>query len=72
MRAKRLVSTIDLPRDEWLCYRTQSIGASDAAAALGLSRCKTPYDLYLEKTGEAEPDDLDGNEAVEIGCSPNR
>ena len=67
MRARRLVSTVDLPRDEWLRYRTQSIGASDAAAALGLSRYKTPYDLYREKTGEADPDDLDGNEAVEIG-----
>jgi putative phage-type endonuclease len=67
MRARRLVSTVDLPHDEWLRYRTQSIGASDAAAALGLSRFKTPYDLYLEKTGEVEPDDLTDNEAVEIG-----
>jgi putative phage-type endonuclease len=56
-----------MPHDEWLRYRSQSIGASDAAAALGLSRYKTPYDLYLEKTGEAEPDDLTDNEAVELG-----
>ena len=35
--------------------RAKGIGGSDAAAVLGLSRYKTPYQLYLEKTGEAAP-----------------
>lgn len=35
--------------------RRKFIGGSDAAAALGLSKWKTPYQLYLEKIGEAEP-----------------
>ncbi len=35
--------------------RRQGIGGSDAAAALGLSPWKTPYQLWLEKRGEGEP-----------------
>jgi len=41
---------------EWHAERRLGIGGSDAAAALGLSKWKTPYQLYLEKTGEAEPE----------------
>lgn len=38
--------------------RSQGIGGSDAAAALGLSKWKTPVQLYLEKIGEAANDDV--------------
>lgn len=40
---------------EWHEERKKGVGGSDAAAALGVSKWKTPYQLYLEKTGEAEP-----------------
>ena len=40
---------------EWHDNRRQGIGGSDCAAALGLSKWRTPYQLYLEKIGEAEP-----------------
>jgi len=43
------------------------IGGSDAAVVSGLSPWKTPFELYLEKTGEKEQDDLDGNERVYWG-----
>jgi putative phage-type endonuclease len=36
--------------------RQQGLGASDAAASVGLSKWRTPVDLYLEKTGQVEPD----------------
>lgn len=39
--------------------RRQGIGGSDAAVVVGLSPFKTPYQLYLEKRGEAPPDDED-------------
>jgi putative phage-type endonuclease len=41
---------------EWQAFRTtvQGIGASEAAAALGLSPWKSPYSLYLEKVGEID------------------
>jgi putative phage-type endonuclease len=42
-------------RAAWLAERRRGLGASDAAAALGLSPYKTPLQLYYEKTGEVEP-----------------
>lgn len=38
-------------REEWLEQRRSGIGGSDVAAILGLSRYKTPLDVYLEKRG---------------------
>ncbi len=37
--------------------RTQGIGGSDAAVVVGLSPFKSPYQLYLEKRGEAPTSD---------------
>ncbi|MEI6267575.1 MAG: YqaJ viral recombinase family protein [Methylococcaceae bacterium] len=45
--------------------RKNFIGASDAAAAIGLNPYKTPLDVYLEKTGQVEP--FAGNEATYWG-----
>jgi len=42
---------------EWHAARRLGIGGSDAAATLGLSKYRTPYQVYLEKIGEAEPQD---------------
>ena len=39
-----------LSYDEWLTLRKSGIGGSDCAAACGLSRWKTRFDLWLEKT----------------------
>ncbi len=47
--------------------RRKYIGGSDIPAVMGMSRWKTPLKLWLEKTGEAEPDDLSKNEAVQLG-----
>ena len=52
---------------ERLDERKSSLGGSDAAAALGLSKYKTPFRLWQEKTGAVEPDDLSSVEAVEMG-----
>lgn len=48
-------------------HRRRSIGGSDAAAAVNLSPWCTPYLLWLEKTGQREPDDLHDNEYVHFG-----
>jgi putative phage-type endonuclease len=37
--------------DEWLEFRRSKIGASDAPILMGLSKYKTPYDLWLDKMG---------------------
>ncbi len=42
---------------EWHDDRRKGIGGSDCAAALGLSKFKTPYQLYQEKIGEAQAED---------------
>lgn len=52
--ALRLVSTKGLSREEWLQYRRQGIGSSDAAAAVGLNPYQSPLELWLIKTGRDE------------------
>jgi len=42
-------------RQAWLERRRAGIGGSDVAGILGLSRWRTPLDVYLDKTGQAEP-----------------
>ena len=52
MSANVLVSTENMPYEDWLEYRKQGIGGSDAAVACGISRYKSPVELWLEKTGQ--------------------
>ena len=49
-----IVNVKDLSREEWLEYRQIGIGGSDAAAACGLSKRKSPAQLYLDKTAPIE------------------
>jgi putative phage-type endonuclease len=44
-------------RDNWHAQRRGGIGGSDAAAALGQHPQRTPYELFLIKTGQA-PDEV--------------
>ena len=52
---------------EILEARKKGIGGSDQAVLLGLSPWKTPNDLYLEKRGEVEPEDLSDNQRIHFG-----
>lgn len=52
---------------EQLEERKGSLGASDASTILGLNKYKTPIALWLEKTGQVEPEDISGKEAVHFG-----
>lgn len=42
-------------RAEWLDARRRGLGASDAAVVLGLSKWKSPFNLYAEKVGLLAP-----------------
>ena len=42
----------ELSRAEWLAQRRTGIGGSDVAAILGLSKYKSPLDVYKDKIGE--------------------
>nr|DAR84234.1 MAG TPA: Exonuclease [Caudoviricetes sp.] len=52
---------------KWLEARREGIGGSDASVIVGLNRWKSPFQLWLEKTGKAEAEDLSGNEYVYWG-----
>ncbi len=47
-------------RDEWLEHRKTGIGGSDVAAILGLSKWRTPLQVFREKRGES-PSQPDNN-----------
>ena len=52
MSAKILASTADLPYEDWLEYRKQGIGGSDASVVCGINRYKSPVELWMEKTNQ--------------------
>lgn len=45
-------------REEWLAARKSGVGASEAAAVLGVDPYKSRYSLWAEKTGKVEPGDV--------------
>ena len=51
----------------WLKSRKAGVGGSDMSTILGLNAFKTPYDLWLEKTGRVEPEDISDKWAVVKG-----
>ncbi|MGX2947174.1 YqaJ viral recombinase family nuclease [Enterococcus alishanensis] len=47
-------STLTMTHEEWLEDRQRGIGGSDVATILGLNKWKSPYQLWMEKTGQTE------------------
>jgi putative phage-type endonuclease len=56
-----VVDTAELSEQEWLEYRRQGIGGSDAAAVMGASPFMTARDLYYDKLNIAPADDGEDN-----------
>lgn len=55
-------------RESWLAGRkAQGIGASSAAAIVGLSKWQTPTELWKELTGQTKPKDLSDDFFVQRG-----
>ena len=54
-------------RESWLAGRKNSIGASEVAAAIGISPFMTPNELWEIKTGRREPKDLSTSSRVVFG-----
>lgn len=52
---------------EWLTFRKTGIGGSDAAAVLGLSPFKSNVDVWEEKVGIREPEDISNKPSVKYG-----
>ncbi len=51
-QVKGNILTMDMDEVDWLRLRQKGIGGSDVPAILGLSRYKTPLDVYNEKTAD--------------------
>ena len=47
-----IANTETMPYTDWLDYRKQGIGGSDAAVVYGISRYKSPVELWMEKTNQ--------------------
>jgi len=61
--ALAIASTKDMDREIWLQFRRKGIGGSDVAAIAGLSKWKSPVEVYLEKVGQAPEEDLKSDAA---------
>ena len=55
-------------KEEWLKHRTR-IGGSDASCIVGMNPWKTNVQLWLEKTGQAVPDDISDKDVVKYGVA---
>ena len=58
MKGKLVMTVAEMAEhDKWLEMRNKGIGGSEAAVIVGMNRWKSPFQLWLEKTGEVEPED---------------
>lgn len=54
-------------RKEWLKLRNKGIGGSDASAIVGANPYKSNVELWLEKTGRKQPEDISNKDYVQYG-----
>ena len=62
---KRLVSTLNLPKEDWLRYRKCGITGTDAGAILGLNLYRSAFQVYHDKISDTI-ENID-NEAMRQG-----
>lgn len=68
MNAKLIMTVEEMQdRKKWEAMRNIGIGGSDASTIAGINRWKSPYQLWLEKTRQVEPEDISDNEYVYWG-----
>lgn len=51
MTTERIVNVTEISHEEWLAYRRQGIGGSDASVVVGLNPYKSRLTLYYDKKG---------------------
>lgn len=59
-------------REEWLKARKRFIGGSDASAILGMNPYKTNVEVWQEKTGRVEPEDIGHKPYVQYGLQAEK
>jgi putative phage-type endonuclease len=65
MAIQRLVSTVNLPKEQWLRYRKKGITGTDAGAITGMNPFVSAVQVYFDKTSD-EIEEFD-NEAMRQG-----
>jgi putative phage-type endonuclease len=65
----KIVKDSDLKQggEAWLSARKKGIGSSEIATIIGLNPYKNVQDLWLEKTGKVEPEDISKKFAIVRG-----
>ena len=58
---------MNLAREEWLQERRKGIGGSDASAILGMNPYKTNIEVWQEKTGRVQAEDISHKSYVKYG-----
>ena len=53
--------------EAWLAWRQAGITATESSVILGLNPYMTPWRLWCEKVGRAQPADLSANPLVRFG-----
>ena len=53
--------------EEWLQHRKKGLGASDAGTIIGVNKWKSNVDLFREKTGIKEAEDISDKPKVKLG-----
>lgn len=59
--------TKDMSHDEWLKARRLGIGGSDAAAVVGMSRYRSPIEVFLDKTDDDRLPEVEDNDKMWVG-----
>lgn len=65
MQALRIASTLEMEHSDWLTHRKNGIGGSDVAAIFGLSRYRSPLQVYMDKLGLIPP--IEDNQKMKMG-----
>ncbi len=60
-------STLKMTHEEWLLDRRKGLGGSDIATVLGLNKWKSPYQLWLDKTGQIDVKEQEQSEPAYWG-----
>ena len=61
---KIIADKTKMTHEEWLSLRKFSIGGSEIAVAIGVSRWSTPFQLWSQKTGRSE------KQISSVACGP--
>lgn len=54
---KKIVSTENMSREDWLMWRRKGIGGSDTSIVCGLNKYKSPVELWMDKSGMIDPEE---------------